>query len=136
AITALLGCRSNSSTNPITTPPIPSPSVKSETEKRLSNLRHKLDLVHEKELEGKNQPFQVETEDVSFLIGLKRDKIKGALGNPSVCEGISDESCKMINEWVYAFYYLPSGWNGGGPELLLKFDQSDKCVSAQWQKTQ
>jgi hypothetical protein len=44
--------------------------------------------------------------------------------------------CVERSDWFYSFYHLPEGWVGGGPELLLHFDGSDFCTTADWRFTQ
>ncbi len=37
---------------------------------------------------------------------------------------------------VYTFYRLPPNSRGGGPELLLRFNEKGRCNSTRWEFTQ
>jgi hypothetical protein len=83
---------------------------------------------------------------VDALVGMTRDAIRAALGEPSTCEedvafdsqgnGFPVAPCRTHQDWFYSFYHLPEGWVGGGPELLLQFAANDVCASARWLHTQ
>lgn len=60
--------------------------------------------------------------DVSPLIGVKREQVVSRLGEPDSAE----------TEEVYWFYRLPPGWLGGGPELVLRYAEDRRVVSAVW----
>ena len=80
------------------------------------------------------------------LVGMTRDGIRDALGEPATCTEIvwfDDDGrghpvapCTSHADWFYSFYHLPEGWVGGGPELLLQFDADGSCTTALWQYTQ
>lgn len=78
-----------------------------------------------------------DSHDLSSLIGMTRNELHIALGEPHICRlPISYAPCKNEGDWFYSFYDLPDGWVGGGPELFLTFDKEDKCKTAQWAFTQ
>ncbi|MBI5490253.1 MAG: hypothetical protein HY905_23155 [Deltaproteobacteria bacterium] len=88
---------------------------------------------------GGEQPLDV-------LVGMTRDGIRDALGEPSTCtdvvwfdaagRGHPVAPCSSHADWFYSFYHLPEGWVGGGPELLLQFDADGSCTAAAWHYTQ
>ncbi|MBI5501541.1 MAG: hypothetical protein HY907_14945 [Deltaproteobacteria bacterium] len=83
---------------------------------------------------------------LDVLVGMTRDGIRDALGEPSTCtevvwldgdgRGHPVAPCSSHADWFYSFYHLPEGWVGGGPELLLQFDAEGVCTAALWQYTQ
>jgi hypothetical protein len=66
------------------------------------------------------------------LLGMTRSELRSALGAPHTCEKDRVAPCQTNDDWFYSFYHLPEGALGGGPELLLQFDQKGTCVSARW----
>ena len=76
------------------------------------------------------------------LLGTTQSQLRAALGAPHTCrKKQSTESdgnrslaapCQTDDDWFYSFYHLPAGAVGGGPELLLQFDNEGNCVSARW----
>jgi hypothetical protein len=83
---------------------------------------------------------------LDMLVGMTRSAIRAALGSPNTCaedaytdadgQGHPVAPCVERSDWFYSFYHLPEGWVGGGPELLLHFDGSDFCTTADWRFTQ
>jgi len=70
--------------------------------------------------------------DVDSLIGSDRSTIEHSLGRPdSPPQGCPPQSCPP-GVAVWEFFKLPAGWRGGGPELHLTIDPSDRCTSATW----
>jgi hypothetical protein len=133
-----------SKTAPAPTAADPKGSVVSPREQLLAELSSRLDQVQTA------KPGQhLKTGggiDVSPLVGMTRGELRAALGAPSACdEGqITDADgrqvpvapCQKSSDWFYSFYHLPEGWVGGGPELLLGFDDKGICSSAGWMFTQ
>jgi hypothetical protein len=86
--------------------------------------------------------------DVTPLIGLPKETLRNALGPTSInCaikpavnvttgERMRIAPCQDDQDLAYSFYSLPAGWAGGGPELLLQFDQRGMCTRALWRNTQ
>lgn len=79
--------------------------------------------------------------DVSSLVGVERSRVKHGLGTPTGCiergESTSHSAeCEIADEWWYSFYRLPSRTLGGGLELVLSFDDKDRCASARWLHSQ
>jgi len=70
------------------------------------------------------------------LLGMTRSELRSALGAPRACDEGSVAPCQTDDDWFYSFYFLPAGTVGGGPELLLQFDDRGTCVSARWMFTQ
>lgn len=80
------------------------------------------------------------------LLGMSRAELRAALGAPNTCGGNRGGEtdgrrarvapCQTGDDWFYSFYHLPEGSVGGGPELLLQFDEKGTCVSARWVLTQ
>jgi hypothetical protein len=80
------------------------------------------------------------------LVGMTRDAIRNALGEPNTCEedvafdsqgnGSPVAPCESHQDWFYSFYHLPEHSVGGGPELLLQFDANGVCAAARWMHTQ
>ena len=50
--------------------------------------------------------------------------------------GLTVAPCQTDDDWFYPFYHLPADMPGGGPELLLQFDDKGTCVGARWMSTQ
>ena len=80
--------------------------------------------------------------DLQNLVGVPQESLLKALGMPDACGhdlgsgGVpAFDNCLAVSEWVYAFYWLPPGSRGGGPELWIKFDQHSRCEMAQWHFT-
>ena len=80
---------------------------------------------------GDDEPVAIYHEvDPKGLLGLRRDQIADALDVPlAPCAG--GAQC----EFSIAFYKLPPGWRGGGPELRLVFGQNDATILAKWYHT-
>src|SRR5581483_8739900 len=108
---------------------------KPKRERLLISLRKRLDKVRTSKGE---KPVEASAgDDVSFLVGMTRTKIKSALGAPHVCHApIKYAPCKEEDDWFYSFYYLPSGYVGGGAELFLAFDRTGICKISRWVYTQ
>lgn len=74
------------------------------------------------------------------LLGKDRETIREALGEPNRCAEYDSPQnvapCETEDDWFYSFYSLPEGWSGGGPELLLQFDDDGECTRAVWRFTQ
>jgi hypothetical protein len=89
------------------------------------------------------------TEDLptpAALIGATRARVLSELGEPAGC-GRWEASPEGGKRWLempcaearrlgYVFYYLPRRYVGGGPELVLAFDDSGVCTAASWTKRQ
>ncbi len=122
----------------VTTPAPITPRRVFGREYNLLMLRRSLDLVREKEKDSNNnQPYESRyNADASVLIGLHKREIQKALGKPKICQDLTTAPCKIIGDWYYSFYSLPSNWIGGGQELVLHFDKQRKCKSIQWILTQ
>ena len=74
--------------------------------------------------------------EASVLVGMTRDEIVQALGEPGQCHVASQPApCSSATDLFYSFYHLPEGSVGGGPELLLRFE-GERCVAAEWRFTQ
>jgi hypothetical protein len=79
------------------------------------------------------------------LIGATRARVLSELGDPAGCgrwEASPDQGkrwiempCAEARRLGYAFYYLPKRYTGGGPQLVLAFDDSGVCTAASWTKT-
>jgi hypothetical protein len=69
--------------------------------------------------------------DPDLLVGLTRERIRQVLGEPHDCSKLS-APCESRDDWFYSFYALDEGTDGGGLELLLRFDGSGKCTAARW----
>jgi hypothetical protein len=76
------------------------------------------------------------------LVGASRARVLSELGDPAGC-GRWEVSPGGNKRWIempcaeaprlgYAFYYLPPRYAGGGPELVLAFDDLGVCTSASW----
>jgi len=70
--------------------------------------------------------------DVKTLVGLRQTQIHVVLGDPDACVKPKNGSCLGSSEWTYSFYRLPPGWRGGGPELVLSFDEDLGVRLAAW----
>jgi hypothetical protein len=119
----------------------PGRSVTKKTDRQelLVRLHVQLETVREKARNrSDNKPFEVSNlQDVSLLKDMSKTDIQTALGEPNLCDKPARPApCINDTDWFYSYYYLPSGWNGGGPELLLEFDKDDKCRVARWVYTQ
>jgi hypothetical protein len=82
---------------------------------------------------------------VDALLGVSRTRILAILGDPGC--GRWNEAAGAPPAWVsvpcaeaerlrYAFYYLPGTHLGGGPELVLSFDEHGTCTAARWLHSQ
>ena len=78
------------------------------------------------------EPVWSQFVEVSTLAGLTRDEVLASLGDPDLCGSASEAACRAEDPWGYFFYYLPDGWQGGGPELWLEFDSAGVLVLARW----
>ena len=106
------------------------------TEKTLSSLRLKLDRLDILRAEKSHASFG-HADDLSGLIGLEKSEIRELLGDPKICdETFFCAPCKKVGDWFYSFYTLPPLWCGGGPEVLLQFDEQGKCIAATWEQTE
>ena len=102
-----------------------------------------------------NEHVTVGPLEASMLVGMTRDEIAQALGEPGQCQVVLMTTCDPNTEPVecreemraqpapcqsatdvfYSFYHLPEGSVGGGPELFLRFE-GDRCAAAEWMFTQ
>ena len=112
-------------------------TARSEASALLSDLRQRLTEV------GAAVPDQhVETGpvDAAGLSGVHRGVIENALGAPHTCRGARETPapapCEQPDDVFYSFYHLPEGSVGGGPELLLRYDETNRCAQAMWRFTQ
>ncbi len=72
-----------------------------------------------------DQPLSSDLQpNVKALTNLNRTRIHSALGEPDACSERKDGSCSNAREWRYLFHKLPTGWRGGGAELVLLFDRN------------
>jgi hypothetical protein len=71
-------------------------------------------------------------ENLAPLIGLTKREITAELGTPDCDAGQKGRPCWYGVDALYSFYHLPSGWVGGGPELVLMFDVDEHCTAAEW----
>ena len=78
------------------------------------------------------EPVGTQPIDVDALLGVSRDSIATALGVPDNCEDLESKECSGKEQWYFWFFYLPSGWRGGGPELWLDFNSDAEVVKAEW----
>jgi hypothetical protein len=77
---------------------------------------------------------------------MQQDELRKTLGEPNTCteKPVTDAAgnklpvapCQKDSDWFYSLYYLPSTHVGGGPELLLQFDDQGQCTSSRWVWTQ
>jgi hypothetical protein len=85
--------------------------------KVLAQLRKELHLVRgasgDKPVTSAFQP------NPTPLVGLTQREVQESLEEPNHCQV---SACVGPGEWVYWFFWLPPGWRGGGPELVLDFD--------------
>jgi hypothetical protein len=74
---------------------------------------------------------------VDALVGQSRDTIETALGKPTVCTGKAQPSapCQSADDVFYSLYKLADGARGGGPELLLTYDEDAFCTRAELAQT-
>ena len=71
------------------------------------------------------------------LVGLSKVEIIAALGESGVeCDSEGTPWCTRKGDVVFSFYTMCEDCLGGGPELSLSFDDSGKCVRAQWAITE
>jgi hypothetical protein len=70
--------------------------------------------------------------DVRPLVGVSRQAVLSQLGEPDSCVGGSEAECLQSPAWNYTFYHLPPDQHGGGPELMLLFNQHSGVRDAQW----
>jgi hypothetical protein len=90
-------------------------------------------------------PPSVDLPRAGALAGVSRTQILQALGDPG-CGQWNEVAgarptyaaipCTQTSRLQYHFYYLPKGYGGGGPELILSFANNGLCVSANWLHTQ
>lgn len=79
-----------------------------------------------------DRPFRVEPmPPVDVLVGLRRSELS-FLGEAHACTGPAQPSapCQRANQAFFSFYKLPPSSVGGGPELLLDFDDQGQCSAA------
>jgi hypothetical protein len=90
-------------------------------------------------------PPSVDLPRVGALTGVSRGQILEKLGDPGCgrWNKVDGERpvwartpCTQASRIQYSFYYLPKGYGGGGPELILSFGQDGTCTSAAWLRTQ
>ncbi|HWO10440.1 MAG TPA: hypothetical protein VNN80_13200 [Polyangiaceae bacterium] len=93
--------------------------------RQLAVYRTELDQVRARERDPTEPRFELKPHgDASVLIGMTKAEIRAALGQPFE---------NPLNHWTYSFYKLPPGVAGGGPELSLYFDPSERCEKAFWE---
>ena len=139
---------SQNSTRPVQRQSVGPQTVMSEDAKRLlTTLRQRLDEIAtaSKSVEGLKARTDL---DLRPLLGLRRQTLRDALGLPSVnCrdkpafnvttgERGRIAPCQADDDLAYSFYRLPKLTAGGGPELLLQFNQDGTCARARWRSTQ
>lgn len=86
-----------------------------------------------------DKPFRVDPlPDAGPLVGMSRHDISTTLGTPRPCKGkgLPSAPCESEGQGFYSLYRLPTGWVGGGPELLLTFDAKNVCTRAEIRHTQ
>jgi hypothetical protein len=123
-------------------------TVMSEDAKRLlATLRQRLDEIAAASRSGQALKRGGDL-DLRPLIGLRRETLRDGLGPTSInCrdkpivsvttgERVRIAPCQADEDIAYSFYRLPQGTAGGGPELLLQFDQDGICARALWRGTQ
>lgn len=64
------------------------------------------------------------------LVGKRRHEIEGYLGSAHVCRDTTTAPCTAKGQAFYSFYRPPPGARGGGPELLLTYDDKGMCRTA------
>jgi hypothetical protein len=66
------------------------------------------------------------------LVGKAFDEVENVLGTGTPCTGRAQPSapCERDGQVFYSLYRLAAGSVGGGPELLLTFDDHRRCVTA------
>jgi hypothetical protein len=87
---------------------------------------------------------QCAEKDATPLIGIARATLANRLGRADWCEPgptgqflpWSDRVCARAPIWGYSFYRLPTDAIGGGPEVRLAFDETQRTASASWVHTQ
>lgn len=67
---------------------------------------------------------------IDALVGRRRHEIEGTLGTAHACLDTSAAPCTSTDQVFYSFYVLPPGARGGGPELVLVYDESQVCREA------
>jgi hypothetical protein len=72
----------------------------------------------------------------ALLVGLPGDKIRQSLGDPHECGEHGPPPCEAPGDWFYSFYPVDDGADGGGLELLLRFDRNGNCSEARWSRTE
>jgi hypothetical protein len=78
------------------------------------------------------KPFVLEPiPAVDFLVGINRTQLENILGVPYACREPFTAPCKSANQAFYSLYKLARGARGGGPELLLSFDEQGVCTRAE-----
>jgi hypothetical protein len=131
---------------PASKPPEEGPAPANPTMDRttlLKTLRQRLDRLPQKPSAPVNDGGDLPLE---ALAGATCAELRDALGTPHTCQGVGYHDaqgnphpvapCESSTDWFYSFYRLPDGWVGGGPELLLQFDDQCVCVRALWRHTQ
>jgi hypothetical protein len=89
-------------------------------------------------------PPAVDLPSVGALVGVTRTRFLEALGHPACGRWASEPGtqhyerlpCEEARELEYSFYYLPDNYVGGGPELIVEFDERGVCNSARWMRSQ
>jgi hypothetical protein len=111
--------------------------ARSEASALLSDLRQRLAEVR---AAAPDQHVETGPVDAAGLSGVHRGVIENALGAPHTCRGEGETPapapCEQPDDVFYSFYHLPEGSVGGGPELLLRYDETDRCAQAMWRFTQ
>jgi len=117
----------------------------------LVDLRERLEQARSSDAD---EPVSTGPASVEGLVGTHRGVIENALGEPQECEMgtqtvcpggggpcVEEERatpapCEQADDVFYSFYHLPEGWVGGGPELLLRYDDAGRCTHGVWRFTQ
>ena len=77
--------------------------------------------------------------DAAALVGMHRDMVMRALGEPRGCAAengaLTPAPCEHATDVFYSFYHLPEGSVGGGPEMLVRFE-GDRVSQVLWRFTQ
>jgi hypothetical protein len=91
-------------------------------------LRHGLDEVaSHKGLET----WPSKLGNLSLLVGAYRSTITQFLGSGVSCaKYFGAAGCEERTSILYEFFRLPPGSVGGGPTLVVRFDQNDRCFGA------
>lgn len=113
-----------------TAPDAPTDAPPPDPKPVLDALRAGLEKV--RATKGKESFELKEIPPVDALVGQSRDAIETALGKPSPCEANGKPApCQSKDDVFYSLYKLADGMRGGGPELLLTYDEDAFCTRAE-----